>query len=176
MSPMRRARNFTRCVKRGADYEADWQRRFDCYAKANPAKAAEFKSMLSRRASRRMGQGIAGLHAQGSAGDARIRFQSAEAAILPHVWNLFGGAADLNESTFTDVKGGGEFRARRVTSGRNMHFGIREHAMCAILNGIALHGGFIPYGSSFFVFTDYCRPSIRLAALMEIHVIYRLHA
>ena len=57
-------------------------------------------------------------------------------------------------------------------TGRNLHFGIREHAMCAILNGIALHGGFIPYGSSFFVFTDYCRPSIRLAALMEVHVIF----
>jgi len=63
------------------------------------------------------------------------------------------------------MKGGGSFE-RGSYDGRNLHFGIREHAMCAILNGIALHGGFIPYGSSFFVFTDYCRPSIRLAALM----------
>jgi transketolase len=87
------------------------------------------------------------------------------------VWNLFGGAADLNESTFTDIKDGGDFE-RGNYAGRNLHFGIREHGMCSILNGIAVHGGFIPYGSSFFVFTDYCRPSIRLAALMGLHVVY----
>ncbi|MGH7864786.1 MAG: transketolase-like TK C-terminal-containing protein, partial [Candidatus Binataceae bacterium] len=95
----------------------------------------------------------------------------AQAAITAKVWNLFGGAADLNESTFTDVKDGGNF-ARGDYAGRNLHFGIREHGMCSILNGVALHGGFIPYGSSFFVFTDYCRPSIRLAALMGLHIVY----
>ena len=95
----------------------------------------------------------------------------AEAAITKKVWSLFGGSADLNESTFTDVKDGGDFE-RGKFEGRNPHFGIREHGMCAILNGIALHGGFIPYGSSFFVFTDYCRPSIRLAALMELQVVF----
>ena len=95
----------------------------------------------------------------------------AEQAIAKKVWNLFGGAADLNESTFADVIDGGDFE-RHNYAGRNLHFGIREHGMCAILNGIALHGGFIPYGSSFLIFTDYCRPSIRLAALMGVHVIY----
>jgi transketolase len=95
----------------------------------------------------------------------------AEHAIAEKVWNLFGGAGDLNESTFTDIPGGGDFE-RGHYDGRNLHFGIREHGMCAILNGIALHGGFIPFGSSFLVFTDYCRPSIRLAALMQLHVVY----
>ncbi len=95
----------------------------------------------------------------------------AEAAIAKRVWSLFGGAADLNESTFTDIKEGRDFE-RDNYAGRNLHFGIREHGMCSILNGIALHGGFIPYGSSFLVFTDYCRPSIRLAAIMGAHVIY----
>ena len=66
---------------------------------------------------------------------------------------------------------GGDFE-RHDYLGRNLHFGIREHGMCAILNGVALHGGFIPYGSSFLIFTDYCRPSLRLAALMGVHVIY----
>jgi transketolase len=84
---------------------------------------------------------------------------------------LFGGSADLNESTFTDIKDGGDFE-RDKFDGRNLHFGIREHGMCSILNGIALHGGFIPYGSSFLCFTDYARPSIRLAALMEIQVVF----
>jgi len=83
---------------------------------------------------------------------------------------LFGGAADLNESTFTDIKDGGDFE-RGAYDGRNLHFGIREHGMCAILNGIALFG-LVPIGSSFMVFTDYCRPSMRLAALMGLHVIY----
>ena len=95
----------------------------------------------------------------------------AEQVIAKKVWNLFGGAADLNESTFVDIVGGGDFE-RHDQAGRNLHFGIREHGMGAILNGIAVHGGFIPYGSSFLIFTDYCRPSLRLAALMGVHVIY----
>jgi transketolase len=95
----------------------------------------------------------------------------AEAAIAKKVWNLFGGSADLNESTFTDIKDGGDFE-RGKFDGRNPHFGIREHGMCSILNGMALHGGIIPYGSSFLCFTDYARPSIRLAALMEQQVVF----
>ncbi|MGH7836646.1 MAG: transketolase-like TK C-terminal-containing protein, partial [Candidatus Binataceae bacterium] len=83
----------------------------------------------------------------------------------------FGGSADLNESTFTDIKEGGDFE-RHNYGGRNLHFGIREHAMAAVLNGIALHGGCIPYGSSFMVFTDYCRPAIRLAAIMGLQVVF----
>jgi transketolase len=161
---------FGRCVKRGADYEADWQSRFDAYAKANPAKAGEFKAMLSGELPAGWDKDLP-VFTPKEALATRESASKAEAAIQPRVWNLFGGAADLNESTFTDVKDGGGFE-RGDYAGRNLHFGIREHAMCAILNGIALHGGFIPYGSSFFVFTDYCRPSIRLAALMEIHVVF----
>jgi transketolase len=161
---------FLKCVKRGADYEADWQKRFDAYAQASPAKAAEFKAMLSGELPAGWDKDLP-VFTPKEAMATRESASKAEAAIQPHVWNLFGGAADLNESTFTNVKDGGDFERRDYT-GRNLHFGIREHAMCAILNGIALHGGFIPYGSSFFVFTDYCRPSIRLAALMEVHVIF----
>jgi transketolase len=94
----------------------------------------------------------------------------AEQVIAQRIWALFGGAADLNESTFTDIKDGGDFERNRYR-GRNLHFGIREHGMCSILNGIALFG-LVPIGSSFMIFTDYCRPSIRLAALMGLHVIY----
>jgi transketolase len=158
------------CVKRGAEYEADWQRRFDAYAKANPAKAADFKAMLAGELPAGWDKDLP-VFTPTDAMATRESASKAEAAIQPHIWNLFGGAADLNESTFTNVKDGGDFE-RGNYAGRNLHFGIREHGMCAILNGIALHGGFIPYGSSFFVFTDYCRPSIRLAALMEIHVVF----
>jgi transketolase len=161
---------FIECVKRGAEYEADWQRRFDTYAKSNPAKAADFKAMLAGELPAGWDKDLP-VFTPKDALATRESASRAEAAIAPHVWNLFGGAADLNESTFTNVKDGGDFE-RGNYAGRNLHFGIREHGMCAILNGIALHGGFIPYGSSFFVFTDYCRPSIRLAALMELHVVF----
>ncbi len=161
---------YRKCVARGEQLESDWYRSFAAYATRHPTEAAEFNAMLK-------GELPAGWDAElpsFTPKDALATRQSAsqaEQAIARRVWNLFGGAADLNESTFTDVKDGGSF-APGKWDGRNLHFGIREHGMCSILNGIALHGGFIPYGSSFMVFTDYCRPSIRLAALMELHVIY----
>ena len=155
---------------RGREYESEWNARFERYAKAHAGEAAEFKSMLA-------GELPSGWDAelpQFTPKDTLATRESAsraEQAIAKKVWNLFGGAADLNESTFVDVIDGGDFE-RHNYAGRNVHFGIREHGMCAILNGVALHGGFIPYGSSFLIFTDYCRPSLRLAALMGVHVIY----
>jgi len=89
------------------------------------------------------------------------------AAVLP---NLIGGSADLAPSNNTYIKGGGEFSRRE--SGRNFHWGIREHGMGACLNGMALHGGLRPFGATFLIFSDYLRPSIRLAALMKLPVIY----
>ncbi len=83
---------------------------------------------------------------------------------------LFGGAADLSESNLTDVKGAGDFSA--VEAGRNLRFGVREHAMGGIANGIAYHGGFIPYVGTFLTFSDYMRGSVRIAALIELHVVY----
>jgi len=90
------------------------------------------------------------------------------AALVP---SLLGGAADLAESTKTTIKGSPDVK-RGEFGGRNFNFGIREHGMAAILNGLALSGLFIPFGSSFLIFTDYCRPSIRLSALMEQQVVY----
>jgi transketolase len=107
-------------------------------------------------------------------------------ALAPHMPALIGGSADLNPSTQTALKGMGDFQSP-VTKpkdsqgsvgggwgygGRNLHFGVREHAMGAVLNGIAAHGGLIPFGSTFLTFSDYFRPSIRLAALMGLHVVY----
>ena len=163
-------KHFRESGARGREQESDWNSRFERYSKAHPAEATEFKSMLS-------GELPAGWDAelpQFTPKDSLATRESgsrAEQAIAKKVWNLFGGAADLNESTFVDIVDGGDF-LRHDYAGRNLHFGIREHGMCSILNGVALHGGFIPYGSSFLIFTDYCRPSLRLAALMGIHVIY----
>jgi transketolase len=107
-------------------------------------------------------------------------------ALAPHAPFLIGGSADLNPSTNTVLKGRGNFQPPRAEespvqgaepgpwsySGANIHFGVREHAMGSILNGMALHGGILPYGSTFLIFSDYMRPAIRLAALMKLRVIY----
>ena len=107
-------------------------------------------------------------------------------AIAPKLTALFGGSADLDSSTHTNLKGLGDFNpppapgqdtqgsdsAGWSHAGRNLHFGVREHAMGAIVNGLAAHGGFLPYGSTFLIFSDYMRPSLRLAALMGLHVIH----
>jgi len=158
------------CVEWGAQLESEWNKRFDEYARAHSRDAAEFESMLAGELPAGWDAGLPSFTPKDALAT-RESASKAQAAMTAKVWNVFGGAADLNESTFTDIKDGGDFK-RGNYAGRNLHFGIREHAMCAILNGIALHGGFIPYGSTFFVFTDYCRPSIRLAALMGLHVVY----
>jgi transketolase len=106
-------------------------------------------------------------------------------ALAPRVPALFGGSADLDPSTFTALAGLGDFNPPSEgedtqgstaggwsAAGRNLHFGVREHAMGAIANGLAAHGGFVPFGSTFLIFSDYMRPPIRLAALMGLHVVY----
>jgi transketolase len=92
-------------------------------------------------------------------------------ALAPQIPNLIGGSADLATSNNTLLRGGGDFGPAN-RAGRNLYFGVREHAMGAILNGLALHGGVIPYGATFLIFSDYMRPAIRLAALSKLPVIY----
>jgi transketolase len=161
---------FRRAIERGEEFESEWNDRFRKWAKANPADAAEFERMLDGELPPGWDKDIPVFTPKDSLAT-RESASKAEAAIAARVWNLFGGSADLNESTFTNVSGGGDFEKGNY-GGRNLHFGIREHAMSSILNGIALHGGFIPFGSSFMVFTDYARPAIRLAALMKLHVVF----
>src|SRR5262249_45246625 len=111
--------------------------------------------------------------------------EGAVQAIAARLPELFGGSADLNPSTLTWIKGGGDFeppsRPADVQGavggpwgheGRNLHLGVREHAMGAAVNGLALHGGFVPYGSTFLVFSDYMRPAIRLSALTGLGCIW----
>jgi transketolase len=106
-------------------------------------------------------------------------------ALAPRLPALIGGSADLAPSTYTLMEGLGDFESPELSgdeqgsagggwnyAGRNLHFGVREHAMGATLNGLAAHGGFIPYGATFLIFSDYMKPAIRLAALMKLHLIY----
>ena len=162
--------HFRECVERGEDLEKAWNAKFAAYSKKNSAAAGEFQAALAKDLPIGWDAELPVFTPKDSLAT-RVSASQAEAAIGKKVWNLFGGSADLNESTFTDVKDGGDFE-RGHFEGRNPHFGIREHGMCAILNGLALHGGFIPYGSSFLCFTDYARPSIRLAAMMELQVVF----
>ena len=161
---------FRRAIERGEQLESEWNRQYEQWSRSNPAEAGQIAQMLKGELPDGWDSDLP-LFTPKDTLATRESASRAENAIAARVPALIGGSADLNESTFTDIKDGGSF-GKGNYQGRNLHFGIREHGMCAILNGIALHGGLIPLGSSFFVFTDYCRASIRLAALMGLHVIY----
>jgi transketolase len=147
---------------RGARLEAEWQEKWKEYHAAHGDLAGE----LERRLAGRLPDGWdAALPTFGTKDAQATRAASGKVinAIAPKLPELIGGSADLTGSNNTEIKGGGR---------RNFHFGVREHAMGAALNGIALHGGFIPFGGTFLIFSDYMRPSIRLAALTHLRPIY----
>jgi transketolase len=159
-----------RARQRGALLHGEWQARWTAYHATHPELAAE----LERRLAGRLPEGwdIA-LPAFGAADGQATRAASGKAlnAIAPRLPELIGGSADLTGSNLTQIKGSGDFAAGHF-SDRNFHFGVREHAMGAVLNGLAYHGGFVPFGGTFLIFSDYMRPAIRLAALAHLKVIY----
>jgi transketolase len=155
---------------RGSDVEAEWKKKWNSYRNAYPDLAAE----LERRIAGTLPKGWeADLPAFGPSDAQATRAASGKVlnAIAAKLPELIGGSADLTGSNNTELKGAGVFAAES-RAGRNFHFGIREHTMAAALNGIALHGGFIPFGGTFLIFSDYMRPSIRLAALTHLKPIY----
>ncbi len=148
---------------------AEWDARLDAFTGAHGAAAAD----LARRLT---GAGLPSgwrdaLTPPAGSKATRVHSGSVIAALAPVLPDLLGGSADLAASNNTDIAGGGDFSAADRL-GRNLRFGIREHAMAAAANGIALHGGFVPYIATFMVFTDYLRPALRLAALMHQRVVY----
>ncbi|MEL0165061.1 MAG: transketolase [Alphaproteobacteria bacterium] len=155
---------------RGEDARATWQERHD----AHP-QAAMFDAAMRGDVPENFAQAIldwkTALVADPQNLATRVASQKTLEAILPACPNLFGGSADLTGSNNTKV-GGHSIFDRDNYSGTYIHYGVREHGMAAAMNGIALHGGAIPYGGTFMVFTDYCRPSIRLSALMQQRAIY----
>jgi transketolase len=155
---------------RGARLDSEWRQRRDAYRAEYPDLAAE----LDRRFGGRLPEGWdAALPAFGPKDAQATRAASGKTlnAIAAKIPELIGGSADLTGSNNTELKGAGVFTATNHT-GRNFHFGIREHGMGATMNGLALHGGFIPFGGTFLIFSDYMRPSIRLAALTHLRTIY----
>ena len=166
-------------VDRGAEKHAAWQKKVDQWAAANP----DGKALFDRLAARKLPEGFDADLPTWEVGESVATRKASEATLqalgktLPELW---GGSADLAGSNNTFIKGDPSFGPEDITTetwtttpgGRNLHFGIREHAMGAIMNGIALHGGTRPYGGTFLIFSDYMRPAVRLAALMRTDAYY----
>jgi len=166
-------------ITRGAEAHAEWQKGFDAWAAAN----ADRKKLLDRILSGALPEGVdAALPAFPAGTDVSTRAASGKvlSALGPIVPELWGGSADLAESNNTTIEGVPSFIPTEHSThewsgnpyGRTLHFGIREHAMGAILSGIVLHGNTRPYGGTFLIFSDYMRPAVRLAALMKAPAIY----
>ncbi len=154
---------------RGKEQRAAWEERFAAYRAEHPELADEFERRVVRRElPPGWTEALPSLEGKNATRKHSGAVINALAPVLPE---LFGGSADLAASNNTDVTDGGDFSAEERT-GRNLRFGVREHAMASMANGMALHGGLRPYVASFLIFTDYCRPAIRLASLMGQRVIY----
>ena len=177
---------FRESVGKGTKAEADWKERFAAYAGKFPDLAKELEEAVRGVLPQGWDATIPAFPADPKGLATRAASGKVLNAMAPKLPTLIGGSADLNPSTFTVLQKLGDFESpeRDFASsqgsagggfgygGRNLHFGVREHGMGAALNGMAAHGGIIPFGSTFLIFSDYMRPSIRLAALMQIGVIY----
>lgn len=173
-------------LARGQNAEATWSQRMQAYALAFPDLAAELQCSLRGELPSGWDADIPTFPADAKGMATRAASAKVMNAMAQRLPALTGGSADLDPSTKTALKGGGDFNPPVTQTddtqgadsggwspaGRNLHFGVREHAMGAIVNGLAAHGGFIPFGATFLIFSDYMRPAIRLAALMKLHVVY----
>lgn len=180
--------HFRQALEQGARAESQWNESWAAYAEAFPGLARELKQRIEGRLPQGWDSTIAHFPADAKGMATRAASGKVMNAVAARLPALIGGSGDLDPSTYTALKGLGDFQGPAVSQsdsdrqgsdgggwsygGRNLHFGVREHCMAAMLNGLAAHGGAIPFGATFLVFSDYMRPSIRLAALMGLHVIY----
>jgi transketolase len=153
---------------RGAKTQSDWQKTFDGWKTSNAVLAAQFERTNAGKLPQIPWPAFTAENGSVATRDAGGTVMNAIAKALPE---LIGGSADLDPSTKTYLKDCGDFEPGSF-SGRNIHFGVREHAMGAIVNGLAAHGGLLPFGATFFNFLDYMKPPVRLAALSKIHAIF----
>ena len=178
--------HFRTAMERGREAEEAWNALFADYAQTFPNLAREFQSETAGELPHGWSAEIPLFPADAKGIATRVAAGKVLNSIAPRLPALLGGSADLDPSTYTALQGMGDFAAPTDNAGsrqgavggvwgyagRNIHFGVREHAMGAILNGMAAHGGVIPFGATFLTFADYLRPALRLAALMELHVIH----
>jgi len=159
-----------RAKARGAEARAAWESTRGRYAAAHPADAERFRQAMAGELPAGWDAGLPVFGVEAKSMETRKASAAALKALATSLPNLVGGSADLAGSTGTTLAAGGEFGPG--TAGQTVHWGIREHAMAAAMNGMAAHGGIRPFGSTFLVFSDYMKPAIRLAALMGLPVIY----
>ncbi|MBU6433169.1 MAG: transketolase [Nitrospirae bacterium] len=173
-------------VHRGGQAEAEWNEKFTAYEQQYPELARELRLLISGELPLGWDANVPQFPADAKGLATRVASGKIMEAISQKLPGLIGGSADLNPSTYTELTDAGNFENSAMAigdlqgsagggwsyAGRNLQFGVREHAMGAILNGLATHGGTIPFGSTFLTFSDYMRPPIRLAALMGIQVLY----
>ncbi|MGA2820523.1 MAG: transketolase [Anaerolineales bacterium] len=178
--------HFRQAVERGRQVETEWEQRFSAYEQSFPELAQELQQVVQGKVPEGWDRDIPSFPPDAKGMATRVASGKVMNAIAPRLPAYVGGSADLDPSTYTALAGRGDFESPQETihdaqgsagggwqySGVNLHFGVREHGMGAILNGMAAHGGMIPFGATFLIFSDYMRPSIRLAALMGLHVIY----
>jgi transketolase len=177
---------FRKALEQGKKAEDGWNSRFSAYSQDFPDLGRELQKIMRGELPEGWNADVPLFPPDAKGIATRVASGKVMNAIAPKIPTLIGGSADLNPSTNTALKGMGDFQSPQLKAtdpqgsvgggwgygGRNLHFGVREHAMGAIINGIAAHEGLIPFGSTFLIFSDYLRPSIRLAALMQLHVIY----
>ncbi len=184
--PQDAVNHFRQAVEKGAKSEKEWQKRFDAYRKDFKNEAAELDLMISGKLPDDWSADLPKWKPSDKAIATRVAGGEALNALAKHIPNIIGGSADLNPSTNTALKGMGDFQPREFEgpgtlgavggdwgyAGRNIAFGVREHAMGAAVNGIAAHGGILPFSATFLVFSDYMKPSIRLGALSKLKAFY----
>ncbi len=173
-------------VEKGSQWEETWTRLLENYEKSYSEEAAELRRVMCGALPERWDQDWPVFPADPKGLATRKASETVMQTLAARLPEFMGGAADLNPSTFTWLKGRGDFQSPHQPKegvqgavggawdyhGRNIHFGVREHAMGAIVNGLALHGGILPFGSTFLVFSDYMRPALRLSAIMRLRSLW----
>lgn len=184
--PEKAVEHFRKAIRHGNAAETEWNNRISAYGRAFPDQAKAYLRAMQGELPDGWDSDIPAFPPDKKGMATRVAAGMVMNAVAPRLSTLIGGSADLNPSTHTALSGLGDFEPAGVTvpdkqgavkgiwsyAGRNIYFGVREHGMGAILNGLAAHGGAVPFGATFLIFSDYMRPPIRLAAMMKLHVIY----
>lgn len=184
--PEEAKKHFQEASKKASEKEAEWKKRWQAYEKAFPDLAKELKLIMEQKLPSGWDKDIKPFPADPKGMATRVASGKVLNMIAPHLPSLIGGSADLNPSTHTVINNGGTFESPLTDfgdrqgaidggwsfAGRNIQFGVREHAMGSMINGMATYGGMIPYCSTFLTFSDYMRPAIRLASLMDLLTIF----
>lgn len=177
---------FRQSIDKGARVQSDWEKRFAAYKKEFASEAAELEQMIAGKLPENWAADLPKWKPEDKAIATRAAGGQALNALAKRITNIVGGSADLNPSTNTALKGDGDFQPPEYGgpsaqgavggvwgyAGRNMAFGVREHAMGAAVNGMAAHGGLLPFSATFLVFSDYMKPSVRLGALSKLKAFY----